>query len=203
MKEVYRLIEQMRQTEDPDLVSKTLLGDMKAFGVLMDRYKHMVFTLACRILRNREDAEEIAQDTFVKAYKALDTYLGDAKFSTWLYKIAYYNSLDQLKKKKRTIETVSMELKTTADLFVMNKALEDMEQQDCSRIVKAAIDQLTEEDAAIVTLFYFEDLPIREISEIVVLSPQTIKVRLFRGRKQLANLLSTSLIKEKNMYYEH
>ena len=82
---------------------------MKAFGVLIDRYKQMVFTLACRMLRNKEDAEEIAQDTFLKAYKALNTFKGDAKFSTWLYKIAYYHCLDQLKKNKRHIASVSLD----------------------------------------------------------------------------------------------
>ena len=198
-----RLIEQMRQLEDSDLVDKTLQGDMKAFGVLVDRYKHMVFTLACRLLRNREDAEEVAQDTFVKAFKALDTYAGDAKFSTWLYKIAYNHSLDHLKKKKRTVDTVSIDQSKPTGLQVMNKVLEQLEQQDRSRLVKAAIDRLSEEDAAIITLFYFEDLSIREISEIVPLSLQTIKVRLYRGRKQLANLLGTSLLKDKIMYYEH
>lgn len=193
----------MRQLKDSDLVRKTLQGDLKAFGELVDRYKHMVFTLACRILRNREDAEEIAQDTFVKAFKSLDTFLGDSKFSTWLYKIAYYHSLDKLKKKKRAIDTVSIDLKTPAKLQVMNEVLTDLEQQDRSRLVKAAIDRLTEEDAAIITLFYFEDLSIREISEIVLLSPQNIKVRLYRGRKQLANLLNSSLHKEKVTNYEH
>ncbi len=193
----------MRQLEDSDLVGKTLQGDMKAFGVLIDRYKHMVFTLACRLLRNKEDAEEVAQDTFVKAFKALDAYAGDAKFSTWLYKIAYNHSLDHLKKKKRTVDTVSINLSKPEGLQVMNKVLIELEQQDRSRLVKAAIDRLSEEDAAIITLFYFEDLSLREISEIIPLSLQTIKVRLYRGRKQLANLLNTSLLKEKMMYYEH
>ncbi len=193
----------MRQLEDSDLVGKTLQGDMKAFGVLVDRYKYMVFTLACRLLRNKEDAEEVAQDTFVKAFKALKTYAGDAKFSTWLYKIAYNHSLDRLKKKKRTIDTVSIDLSKPVGLEVMNKVLIELEQQDRSRLVKAAIDRLSEEDAAIITLFYFEDLSLREISEIVPLSLQTIKVRLYRGRRQLASLLNTSLLKEKMMYYEH
>jgi RNA polymerase sigma-70 factor (ECF subfamily) len=192
----------MRQQLDSDLVEKAVLGDMKAFGVLVNRYKHMVFTLACSILRNREDAEETAQDTFVKAFKALHTYAGDAKFSTWLYKIAYHHSLDQIKKRKRSINTVSIDLNKPADLVVMNKVFEDMEQQERSRIVRTAIDCLSEEDAAIVTLFYFEDLSIREISEVVILNPQTVKVRLYRGRKQLAKLLSASLLNEKVMYYE-
>ncbi len=201
--EANRLIEQMVQLEDSNLVSKSLHGDMKAFGVLIDRYKQMVFTLACRILRNKEDAEEITQDTFLKAYKALDSYKGEAKFSTWLYKIAYYQSLDQLKKKKRQMASVSLDQYRPTDLKVMSGVLDELERQDRARIVKWAIDKLNEEDAAIVTLFYFEELSIREIAEIVSLSPQVLKVRLFRSRKQLAILLSSTLLKEKVTNYEH
>ena len=198
-----RLIEQMVQLEDSDLVSKSLHGDMKAFGVLIDRYKQMVFTLACRILRNKEEAEEIAQDTFLKAYKALETFKGEAKFSTWLYKIAYYQSLDQLKKKKRHIASVSLDHYRPTDIKVMSGVFEEMERQDRARIVKKAIDKLNEEDAAIVTLFYFEELSIREIAEIVSLSLEVIKVRLFRSRKQLAILLSSTLLNENVTNYEH
>jgi RNA polymerase sigma-70 factor (ECF subfamily) len=85
----------------------------------------------------------------------------------------------------------------------MGGFLDELERQDRARIVKAAIEQLTEEDAVIVTLFYFEELSIREIAEIVSLSPQVIKVRLFRSRKQLAILLSRSLLIEKVTNYEH
>lgn len=193
----------MMQLEDSYLVSKSIHGDMKAFGVLIDRYKQMVFTLAYRMLRNKEDAEEIAQDTFLKAHKALDTFKGDAKFSTWLYKIAYYQSLDLLKKKKRQIASVSIDQYISVDIKVMNGVLEELDRQDRVRIVKMAIDRLTEEDAAIVSLFYFEELSIKEIAEIVSLSPELIKVRLFRSRKQLAILLSNSLITENAMNYEH
>lgn len=193
----------MMQLEDPDLVCKSLQGDMKAFGVLIDRYKQMVFTLACRIIRNKEDAEEIAQDTFLKAHSALETFKGEAKFSTWLYKIAYYRSLDQLKKKKRDIASVSIDQYRSVDIKVMSGVLEELERQDRTRLVKTAIDRLTEEDAAIVSLFYFDELSIKEIAEIVSLSPELIKVRLFRSRKQLAILLSNSLISEKALNYEH
>ena len=193
----------MVQLEDPDLVCKSLQGDMKAFEVLIDRYKQMVFTLACRIIRNKEDAEEIAQDTFLKAHNALETFKGESKFSTWLYKIAYYRSLDQLKKKKRHISSVSLDQYRPTDIKEMSGVLDELERQDLVRIVKAAINRLNEEDSAIVTLFYFEELSIREIAEIVSLSPEVLKVRLFRSRKQLAILLSSTLLKEKVTNYEH
>ncbi len=176
---------------------------MKAFGILIDRYKNMIFTLGCRMLRNKEDAEEMAQDTFLKAYKALGTFKGTAKFSTWLYKIAYHKSLDQLKKRKRHIASISLDKYEQIDIKVNNMILEEIEKQERARIIKSAIDQLREEDAVIVTLYYFDELSIREIAEIVSLNTQLIKVRLFRSRKQLAILLSTFLTTEKEINYEY
>ena len=82
----------MSQNADQHYIEAVINGDTRAFSVLVDRYKYMVFTLAVKILKSQEEAEEVSQDVFVKAYTALSTFKGDAKFSTWLYKIAYYQS---------------------------------------------------------------------------------------------------------------
>ena len=87
-------------TNDQYYINLITQGDTIAFSVLVERYKDLVFTLTYRILKNREDAEEASQDTFIKAYKSLSKFKGDSKFSTWIYKIAYNTSLDRLKKTK-------------------------------------------------------------------------------------------------------
>ena len=79
-------------TNDEYYIDLIINGDTNAFEVLVDRYKDMVFTLTLRILKNREEAEEAAQDTFMKTYKSLSRFKGDSKFSTWIYKIAYNTS---------------------------------------------------------------------------------------------------------------
>ncbi len=183
----------MNRKEDHYYITKILEGDIQTFGVLVDRYKPMVFTLALRIIKNREDAEEVAQDTFLKAYKALDTFQGTSKFSTWIYKIAYNTSLDCLKKKKQRADTNSIDVTTLYDLKTMGGILEDMDRNDRKLIIKEAIDQLSSEDSAIITLYYFEELSVKEIAPIVGLSPQVLKVRLFRSRKQLAAILNSKL----------
>jgi RNA polymerase sigma-70 factor (ECF subfamily) len=183
----------MNRKEDHYYINKILEGDIQTFGVLVDRYKPMIFTLALRIIKNREDAEEVAQDTFLKAYKALDTFQGTSKFSTWIYKIAYNSSLDCLKKKKLRADINSIDVTTLYDLKTMGGILEDMDRNDRKLIIREAIDQLSSEDSAIILLYYYEELSVKEIAPIVGLSPQVLKVRLFRSRKQLALILNSKI----------
>ncbi len=190
----------MSLDSDQPYIEKTLRGDTQAFSVLVDRYKHMVFTLALRIVKNNEDAEEVAQDTFVKMYKQLPQFKGDAKFSTWLYKIAYYGSLDVLKKQKRNRETSSIESFKEAYSREEGEALE---LQDRQKLVKEAIQKLHGEDALVITLFYFEECSLEEISKIMNLSVNTLKVRLFRSRKKLSEILKGTLETEKIQTYGH
>ena len=183
----------MNRKEDHYYINKILEGDIQTFGVLVDRYKPMIFTLALRIIKNREDAEEVAQNTFLKAYKALDTFQGTSKFSTWIYKIAYNSSLDCLKKKKLRADINSIDVTTLYDLKTIGGILEDMDRNDRKLIIREAIDQLSSEDSAIILLYYYEELSVKEIAPIVGLSPQVLKVRLFRSRKQLALILNSKL----------
>ncbi|MEO6348140.1 MAG: sigma-70 family RNA polymerase sigma factor, partial [Aquaticitalea sp.] len=96
-------------TNDEYIITKILDGDAKAFAVLVDRYKDLVFTLAIRMLKHREEAEEVSQDTFIKVYKSLGNFKGDSKFSTWIYKVTYYTCLDRIKKNKRQMSEVAID----------------------------------------------------------------------------------------------
>ncbi|MBT8290534.1 MAG: RNA polymerase sigma factor [Muriicola sp.] len=182
-------MEHMLLPEDKELISRSLAGDHVAYGVLVDRYKYLIFTLACRLLKNKEDAEEIAQDTFVKAFEALETFKGDAKFSSWLYRIAYRKSLDRIKQNKRQPFLKSIDDDGVRELKASGSILEAIDRKERSELLKATIDRLPEIDSALVTLYYYEQLTIREISEIMDMSQNAIKVRLFRSRKQLEDLL--------------
>ncbi len=94
---------QMTTNQDQIIIDKILKGDTNAFAVLVDSYKDLVFTLALRMIKNREEAEEVSQDTFIKVFKSLDKFKGESKFSTWIYRVAYNTCLDRLKKIKRRI----------------------------------------------------------------------------------------------------
>ena len=186
----------MSQKPDEDLINKVIKGENNAYAILVDRYKHMVYTLALKIVKNREDAEEVAQDSFIKAYNALNDFKGESKFSTWLYKIVYYRSLDYLKKNKRQVETTAIDISEEYNIATMDDALEGMELKERAQIIKHAIQELPADDTVLITLYYFEMLSMNEISKVMELPPNTIKVRLFRGRKRLAKILERILEQE-------
>ncbi len=186
----------MSQPEDQHYIDAVINGDSKAFTVLIDRYKHMVFTLALKIVKSNEEAEEVAQDVFVKVYQVLQTFKGDSKFSTWIYKITYNRSLDYLKKQKRYLNTDSIDTDTEYHLPSMENTLSALEANERKLIIKRAIDKLPEDDAMVITLHYLEELSLKEIAEIIGIEANTVKVRLFRSRKRLATILRSKLESE-------
>lgn len=186
----------MEAKQDQIYIERVLKGDTNAFSHLINKYKNMVFTLVVKIVKNREDAEEVAQDSFIKAYQKLDSFKGDSKFSTWLYTIAYRNALTKVRKKK--LET------TDIDTYVMDNhkddhdfpQLEAIKNNEQEKYVKQAIENLGETDSLLITLFYLNDNSIEEIQEITEMSQSNVKVRLFRARKKLYKELSLLLKEE-------
>ena len=179
----------MNAKPDEYYIEQTLNSNVNAYSFLVEKYKHMVFTLTLRIVKNREEAEEVAQDVFVKAYKNLENFKGDSKFSTWIYKIAYYASLDVIKRNKRQVKTEDIDSLYDGNLENVQDALKDLHEKDRKKVINEAILKLNEEERIILTLFYFEELSIKEISKVVNLSDDNIKVKLFRSRKKLASIL--------------
>ena len=183
----------MSLEQDQPLIDRTLNGDMEAFTVLVDRYKYMVFTLAMRMVKNRQESEEIAQDVFLKAYNGLKGFKGGAKFSTWVYKIAYYRSLDYIKKAGRSIETVSIDALYDKYLGEEENVVSRLEQSEQSETIKDTLRLLPGDDGVLITLHYYEELTIREISGILGVNENNVKVKLFRARKRLMHLLINTL----------
>jgi RNA polymerase sigma-70 factor (ECF subfamily) len=186
----------MGAKEDQVYIDKVLQGDTNAFAYLIDKYKDMVFTLAFRIVKSREDAEEIAQDSFLKAYQKLDSFKGESKFSTWLYSIVYRSSLTKIRKKKldtTDIDSFVLDNHTEDHDFPQIEAIKNGEQEE---YVKKAIENLGEKDALLITLFYLHNNSIEEIQEITDMSQSNVKVTLFRARKKLHKQLSLLLKEE-------
>lgn len=135
-------------TNQPDeyYINQILKGDVNSYAVLVERYKQMVFTLSIRILKNREGAEEISQDVFVKAYQNLSKFKGDSKFSTWLYKIAYYASLDEIKKRKRQIISDDIDSVKELNLGVLENSLQYLENEERKEVINKALYKLNEDE---------------------------------------------------------
>ena len=156
------------------------------FAQLVQRYQQYVFTLVLRFTDSREDAEEISQDVFVKAYRSLADFRGEAKFSTWLYTVVRTSSITFLRKKK--LDTTSLDNERT---FLQLENRESgfnanaMEQKSRHTMVNAAIRLLSPDDGQIITLFYKGEQSLEEIGRIMGLEPNTVKVRLHRARNRL------------------
>jgi len=179
----------MNTKPDEYYIKQTLNGNVNAFAILVERYKNMVYTLSIKIVKNREEAEEISQDSFVKAYKNLSSFKGESKFSTWVYKIAYYASLDAVKRNKRFSNNENIDDLKIGNLSEIQGALEYLHEKERKKVISKALLKLNEDERTILTLFYFEELPIKEISKIINLSKDNIKVKLYRSRKKLAVFL--------------
>ena len=180
-------------TNDQVYIEAILNGDTNAFTVLVDRYKDLVYTLSLRMMKHTEEAEEAAQDTFIKAYKSLNKFKGDSKFSTWIYRVAYNTCLDRLKKNKRQQYTVEINEYTEHQVKTLDNALDQIEAKEKEQTIQDCLALLPSEDSFLLTLYYFEELSLEEISKIVSLKPNNVKVKLFRSRKKLATILKSKL----------
>ncbi|WP_300437079.1 RNA polymerase sigma factor [Christiangramia sp.] len=180
----------MIKNTDQYLIDKILDGDTKAFGELVERYQNFVYTIAIRILKVTEEAEEVAQDSFIKAYDSLSSFRGDSKFSTWLYRIVYHKSLDMIKMNSRHTTYQIIEEITDDALDHIENGLECMLSEERTSIIKKCIGLLPEDEAAIISLYYFEEQSVKEIAKVTGLTADNIKIKLYRSRKKLFSLLA-------------
>ena len=194
--------EQMTTNNDQKIINQILEGDTNAFSVLVDNYKDLVFTLAMRMVKNREEAEEVSQDTFIKVYKSLNKFKGNSKFSTWIYRVAYNTCLDRLKKIKREYNVVAIDEFTEHQVKTLDNALDQMEAQEHKQKIQECLQLLPSDDSFLLTLYYFEDQSLEEISKVVGITANNVKVKLFRSRKKLTSILKEQLEPELIESYE-
>jgi RNA polymerase sigma-70 factor, ECF subfamily len=187
-------------TNEPTTTDSTLLvaakkGEARAFECLMSRYQARIFAVAFRITRNREDAQDIAQQSFHKAFVHLDTFQGKASFSSWLTRIAINEALMYLHRKRALTEISLEDMKSEPETFPMEipdkgkGPAEIYEQKERKRILSRAINRLSLESRTAVLLRH-EERSIEEAAEIVGVGSGTLKARLFRAREKLRVLLT-------------
>lgn len=191
----------MTTNNDQTYIDKVLKGDANAFSTLVDRYKNMVFTLALKMVKNREEAEEISQDTFIKAYKNLNKFKGESKFSTWLYKIGYRTCLDNLKKNKGKYNIDTIDEITINKIKSTDGILESIERKERAEIINTCMLSLPEDERAILWMFYFDELSLKEIIEVTDFSEANVKVKLHRARKSLLKIVEKKVEPELINHY--
>ncbi|MBC8153789.1 MAG: sigma-70 family RNA polymerase sigma factor [Bacteroidetes bacterium] len=175
-------------TQD-DYLDKAIRGERTGLEYLVDAYQTMAYTIAIRIVGNREDAEEVVQDSFLKAFTYLESFKRAAKFSTWLYRIVYNTALAKIGAKQLPTTVLSEDTEQRAYVQEDDNVWHNLIKADRKKYVALALDQLKEDDRLIITLHYMAEKSVGEITEILDMKSSAVKMRLLRGRKQLEGLL--------------
>jgi RNA polymerase sigma factor (sigma-70 family) len=176
-------------TNDPDiaLVDEIIAGEQHAFATLVDKHKSYAFTIAFKILQNRPEAEEAAQDSFIKAYHNLKGFNRQSKFSTWLYRIVFNTAITYKRKNRHQLQSID---NVSLGLYDEHSGVE---KDDKKKYLDLALARLNETDRTALVLFYLEEFSLEEIAEIMEMQANTIKVRIHRARHRLADELKNIL----------
>ena len=176
-------------------------GSVNAFSFIVNRHKDHIFNLIFRITGNREEAEELAQDTFMKAFRSLGSFRMKSTFSTWLYRIAYNTAISHVRSRKKGLLSLDEFPADAVDFIAGSTNEEEAIEEYRSALVNFALLKITEEERAILTLYYYEEMDTETISEISGLSRQNVKVKLFRVRQKM-NQIITEAEKKNIIYHE-
>ncbi|WP_423128151.1 RNA polymerase sigma factor [Gaoshiqia sp. Z1-71] len=186
----------MGPKDDQYYIEQVLQGDAAAFSYLVEKYQDLVYGLALKMLRNAEDAEELAQDSFVKAYRSLNSYRQKSKFSTWLYSITYNGCITLLRKRKVEVRSLDEQYLSEKDEIKIHEQLSEINKAELEKCLNEALSMLPEQDQVLITLYYYEEQKVEEISQITGLSESNVKVKIHRARKKMYELLSSSFKEE-------
>ena len=175
----------MKFREDQYYIEQVLNGHTNAYRQLVEKHQDFVYTIVKRIINRAEEAEEVAQDVFIKAYQKLPDFKGAAKFSTWLYRIAYNSAISHTRKKKiEFLSTEEQQIENYSEDEIM-QTIKGLNAEEQKQLIHTAMSTLPRTDNLIITLFYFHEKDLEEISEIVGMTHNNVKVKLHRIRKRL------------------
>jgi len=182
-------------------IDQVLQGNVNAFTHIVDRHKDRAYNLAFRICCNREEAEEIAQDSFLKAYRALGSFQRKSSFSTWLYRIVYNTAVSYVRIKKKDILSLEDFPADATDFIGTCTSEEEAESEYRRSLINFAFQKIGEEDRSLITLHYYEEMSTEEISEVTGISKSNIKVKLFRARQKMLQIFENTQ-KNRTIPYE-
>lgn len=173
------------------LIKKIQEGEVSLFSELVNQNKNLVYSLVLKMVKNSQDAEEVAQDAFIKAFKSIKQFKEESKFSTWIYKISYFCAIDHLRKKKQLTSNIDLISIQSDD----DSVLDTINLSERKEVLLKALDLLKPIDRNLISMFYMEELSIQEIEKITLFTKSNIKVKLMRIRKQLNGIL-TAMMKD-------
>jgi RNA polymerase sigma-70 factor (ECF subfamily) len=176
----------MKRLSDNYYIEKVRSGETGCFAALLERYSVQVFSLIVKMVGNREDAEELTQDVFVKAYRSLAAFRGESSFSTWIYRIAYNMAVSAARKKKTVLIPMDDDRMANVPNDDPDELLfETTGPDERRRILNQALERLLPEERAMIMLFYKDNKSMEEIALIAGLTETNVKTKIFRIRKKL------------------
>lgn len=177
--------------EENVLIDRILAGEQQLYAQLVDNHKSYAYTIAFKVTNNKSDAEEVAQDSFIKAYHYLSGFKRGARFSTWLYRIVYNTAISYKRKNNRHVfQTIDNSFDHTED------SEHSLETEDKQVFIDRALNKLNDADRLSIQLFYLKEFTLEEVANVMGQKINTTKVRIHRARQRLADELTTILRKE-------
>jgi len=182
-------------------IEEILAGNTNSFSFIVDRHKDKAYNLAFRICGNHEEAEELAQDSFLKAYRSLKSFKMKSSFATWLYRIVYNTTISHVRIKKKGVLSLEDFPADATDFIGSNTSEEEAEKEYRNSLVNFALQKISEDERGLISLYYYEDMSTDEISEVTGMSKSNIKVKLFRARQKMQEIIE-KVEKKKLIYHE-
>jgi RNA polymerase sigma factor (sigma-70 family) len=194
------MAKELQEEEIKEILIKVRSGNTTSFNKIILCYERQVFSLSLRLMKHREEAEEAAQDAFVRAFQQINTFKGNSRFSTWLYRITFNICLTRLRKNKKDFALViedfsNIEKETNVDTW------ESLQNSERNFYLTQAIEKLNNDEQVLITLFYQHERSLAEIEEITGINQNTLKVKLFRSRQKLEKILNSILQSEVKSLY--
>jgi RNA polymerase sigma factor (sigma-70 family) len=177
-------------------IQKVLNGDCNAFSYFVNEYKDMAFAVAFRIVNNREDTEEIVQDSFLKAFRSLGKFRQDSKFSTWFYRIVINQSLTKVQRRKTRPDNIDLKKAESIAVDEIESGYSRLSHSDQRKHINDALNDLNMEDSLILTLYYLNENSLEEIAEMTGIKWENLKMKVHRARQKLFYLLEQKLKSE-------
>lgn len=184
-----------------ELIKKAIEGDESAYSKLLENYRAAIFNLLYKMVRNREETEDLVQEAFMKAFKALPSFNEEYAFSTWLYKIAINNCIDHMRKKR--LKTYSINKPVQSKDGELGREFPDTSMSpdkhilsvEKSKIIETAIDELPENYKIAIVLRHSEEKSYEEIAQLLNIPLGTVKARIFRAREMLKKKLKGKILR--------
>lgn len=182
-----------KRKEEKHYLTSAINGEREGFEYLVSTYQKLAYSLAVKICGNQQDAEEVVQDAFIKAFRALADFRSAAKFSTWLYKIVYHTALTKKNVKKIQGVELNENSGSEIELGLDQAAFKHLAGADRRHYIDLALSRLVEEEKAVITLHYLGEQSTSEIADILGIGKSAVKMRLVRGRQKLEAALKDLL----------